>query len=133
MRRWLRRPDARITVRPVVVPGDAVPVDGYEIPHTVREAVLLRSPSTAYPWGSSTDRRHLQLDHVEPYLAPARGGPPGQTSPSNLAPLCRSHHRLKTHTGWDYKRLDNGDYAWNATTGHQYDTDPISRRPPLRM
>ena len=60
------------------------------------------------------------------------GGPPGQTSPANLAPLCRTHHRVKTHTAWHYKRLDDGSYVWTAPTGHQYDVTPTSRRPPPR-
>ena len=45
------------------------------------------------------------------------GGPPGQTRPGNLAPLCRTHHRVKTHTAWHYKRLDDGSYEWTAPTG----------------
>ena len=42
------------------------------------------------------------------------GGPPGQTHPANLAPLCRTHHRVKTHTAWHYKRLDDDSYVWTA-------------------
>jgi hypothetical protein len=60
------------------------------------------------------------------------GGPPGQTNPQNLAPLCRTHHRIKTHTPWTYKRLDHGAYTWTSPTGHQYDVDSTSRRPPDR-
>ncbi len=33
------------------------------------------------------------LDHVIPF-------PHGQTTPSNLGPLCRRHHRMKTHSRW---------------------------------
>ncbi len=33
------------------------------------------------------------LDHVVPF-------PHGQTTPENLGPLCRRHHRLKTHSRW---------------------------------
>ncbi len=46
--------------------------------------------------------------------------------PANLAPLCRTHHRVKTHTAWHYKRLDDGSYVWTAPTGHQY-TSPVPR------
>src|SRR5690606_39265744 len=45
------------------------------------------------------------------------GGPPGQTRLANLAPLCRSHHRLKTHRGWDYRRRTDGTYAWTDRWG----------------
>ena len=41
--------------------------------------------------------------------------------PANLAPLCRTHHRVKTHTAWHYKRLDDGSYVWTST-----------HRPPVR-
>lgn len=39
---------------------------------------------------------------------------------SHLAPLCRRHHRLKTHgeaAGWHYRVLHPGTYLW--TTPHQ--------------
>ena len=39
-------------------------------------------------------------------------------------PLCRGHHRVKTHTAWHYKRLDDGSYVWTAPTGHQYRVTP---------
>jgi hypothetical protein len=39
---------------------------------------------------------------------------------------------MKTHTTWDYKRLDDGTYTWTAPTGHQYAVTPVSRRPPDR-
>jgi hypothetical protein len=61
-----------------------------------------------------------------------QGGPPGQTRPGNLAPLCRTHHRVKTFTTWDYKRLDNASYTWTSPTGHQHHVQPVSRRPPER-
>ena len=47
------------------------------------------------------------LDHVIPY-DPA--GPPGQTRPSNLVPLCRRHHNAKTTGLWRYTRTPSGVY-----------------------
>ena len=35
---------------------------------------------------------------------------------------------MKTHTGWHYKRLNDGSYLWTAPTGHQYRLAPASRR-----
>ena len=117
VRDWLRRSDAKITVRPVVVPGDAIPVDGYEIPHSVREAVQLRNPSSAFPWSGCTDRHALQLDHVQAYLAMARGGPPGQTDPDNLAPLVRHEHQGKTSGRWQERAPAPGVYLWRSPHG----------------
>ena len=41
-------------------------------------------------------------------------GPPGQTRPDNLAPLCRRHHRAKTTGRWQYRRLPDGTYQWTG-------------------
>ena len=60
------------------------------------------------------------------------GGPPGQTCLANLAPLCRTHHRVKTHSQWTYRRNRDGTYTWTAPTGHQLQVRPPDRRPPPR-
>ena len=73
----------------------------------MRGHVLLRDAHCVFP-GCRRDSRACDLDDITPYIPLDQGGPPGQTSPSNLAPLCRTHHRIKTHTTWDYKRLDGG-------------------------
>ena len=117
VRSWLQRPDVKITVRPVAVPGDALPVDGYEIPHRIREAVHLRSPASAFPWSGCTDHRSLQLDHVQPYLARARGGPPGQTDPRKLAPLTPPEHPGKTSGRWRERTPAPGVYLWRSPHG----------------
>ena len=53
------------------------------------------------------------LDHTNPYN---ETGPPGQTSPHNLAALCRRHHRAKTTGRWRYLRTPDGDYLWHGPT-----------------
>ena len=117
VRDWLRKADARFTVRPVTVPGQAIPVDGYEIPHAVRQAVLLRSPASVFPWSWCTDRSAFQLDHVKAYLAPVRGGPPGQTDPDNLAPLVGTEHRAKTSRRWQERTPAPGVHLWRSPSG----------------
>ncbi len=58
------------------------------------------------------------LDHT---IAYADGG---VTTPLDLAPLCRHHHRLKTHAGWTYRPLDPvtdpGTYLWTDPHGLGY-------------
>ncbi len=56
------------------------------------------------------------LDHVVPF-------PHGQTTPANLGPLCRRHHRMKTHSRWrqhvdtsDSDRSDQTRSSWTWTT-----------------
>ena len=54
-----------------------------------------------------------------------RGGP---TCGCNLAPLCRKHHRAKTHTPWTYQRLGTGVYLWTTPHGRRYLRDTIGTR-----
>ncbi|NUR09547.1 MAG: HNH endonuclease, partial [Nocardioidaceae bacterium] len=62
------------------------------------------------------DARACDLDHITPY---EEHGPPGQTSPANLAPLCRRHHNQKTHHGWHYTREPDG-YRWFSPLGREH-------------
>ena len=86
----------QIRVLPVLDPADIAPVDSYEIPLRIRQAVLARNPADVYPYGTLTSQR-MELDHTIPYVQMDAGGPPGQTSTDNLGPLDRTHHRDKTH------------------------------------
>lgn len=116
VRAWLRRRDVPVTVRPVVVPGEAVPVDAYEIPRSTREAVRLRIPASAFPWSACTSAT-MDLDHIDPYRDPGRGGPPGQTRPDNLAPLARGEHGLKTGGRWQTRSPAPGVHLWRSPHG----------------
>ena len=67
-----------------------------------------------FPW-CTRPAEHCDTDHVIPY---AEGGP---TASDNLAPLCRRHHRLKTHhPGWGYTVLEPGCYLWHSPHGYQF-------------
>lgn len=69
-----------------------------------------------FPWGASTSRS-MDLDHTRPFRDPARGGPPGQTGPSNLGHLSRSHHRLKTFGRWRMHQPAPGAFCWRSAHG----------------
>ncbi|HSE07649.1 MAG TPA: DUF222 domain-containing protein [Nocardioidaceae bacterium] len=132
IREWLGRPDAKVTVKPVLDLADRASVDAYEVPTRMAETVLLRNPCCPFPWCVNTSRRK-DLDHIQPYRPPDdahpdRGGPPGQTTPSNLAPLCRKHHRLKTHGGWSYSMPEPGIYLWRSPLGRRYLVDHTGTR-----
>ncbi|WP_181642203.1 HNH endonuclease signature motif containing protein, partial [Nocardioides massiliensis] len=86
-------------------------VDQHDPPQWMREAMILRDEVCVFP-GCTTTARACDADHIEPYVPLEEGGPPGQTHLGNLAPLCRSHHRLKTHMGWTYQRRTDGSYEW---------------------
>jgi hypothetical protein len=59
------------------------------------------------------------LDHREPFnhQQPRAGG---ATTRENLAPLCRRHHLLKTHHGFQLRRGDEGELEWVTPHGRAY-------------
>jgi hypothetical protein len=88
----------------------------------MRELMILRDRHCVFP-GCTLDARACDLDHLAPYVPLDQGGPPGQTTPANLACLCRRHHRAKTFAGWRYRRLPARDdptdqpgptYEWSS-------------------
>ena len=76
----------------------------------MRDLVILRDPRCVFPH-CQRDARACDLDHTIPY---DDTGPPGQTRPDNLAPLCRRHHRAKTTGRWQYRRQPDGTYQWTG-------------------
>ena len=91
-------------------------VDRHDPPAWMAEHVRLRDRRCVFPF-CRTHSRDCDLDHVIPY---DDTGPPGQTHPANLAPLCRRHHRAKTAKLWRYRRADDGSYAWTSPHGDRY-------------
>ena len=98
-------------------------VDRHDPPPWMREQVILRDRHCVFPW-CGRDARLSDLDHIVPYVPPDEGGPPGQTNPQNLAPLCRRHHRAKTFTGWTYQRDRDGTYTWTSPHGRTCTVGP---------
>ncbi len=118
LRDWLQR-TRNVSVRPVLDLDRDDGVDVHDPPAWMRESVILRDRHCVFP-GCGIDARVCDLDHIEAYVSPDDGGPPGQTRPSNLAALCRRHHRLKTFTAWTYHRTPDGTYAWVSPAGRRY-------------
>jgi hypothetical protein len=112
VRRFLADTDCDVQVQPVIDPQDATPVDGYEIPRRIREAMFLRMPASCFPYAAGSHR--MDLDHTKPYLPPARGGPPGQTGLHNLGPMTRHEHRIKTHSRWRVRQPEPGFWIWRS-------------------
>ena len=65
--------------------------------------VRLRDETCVYP-RCGRPSTFCDLDHIVEYVPMDEGGPPGQTRPANLAPLCRRHHRAKTFGDFTYRR-----------------------------
>ena len=115
---------AQVTIQPVLDLGRGDAVDRHDPPAWMREIVILRDRHCVFP-GCRVDARACDQDHLDPYLDPGDGGPPGQTSPANLACLCRRHHRAKTAGLWRYHRAPNRDgYLWHGPHGKAYLVTP---------
>ncbi len=127
VQRFLGTRHVRIQVRPVFDPAAVSPVDAYEIPDRIAEAVRLRNPVEVFPFGTQPARTPFgsaDLDHTISYLALARGGPPGQTRAGNLGPLSRHHHRAKTVGGWSVRQPEAGRFVWRSPHGQVFTVDP---------
>ncbi len=134
---WLRDvlgPHARFKVLPVFDPLGQAPVDAYEIPARHRQAVRLMTPADCFPFAPCTSTK-MQVDHTEPH---SEGGP---SAVGNYGPLTTTHHRIKTHGGWEVKQPFPGLYLWRDPHGAFYLVDhtgtrrlgrPASSAPPGR-
>ncbi|GAA5148264.1 hypothetical protein GCM10023340_21900 [Nocardioides marinquilinus] len=119
IKEWCGAAATKVTVRPVVDLNTETASDAYRPSPTVAEHVMLRDRHCVFP---RCTRRRVDLDHIHPYEC---GGP---TSTANLAPLCRRHHRAKTHSRWRYRMLEPGLYEWTSPTGRTFTVDR-RRRP----
>jgi hypothetical protein len=112
----------QIIIKPVIDLNQKLNVNAYEIPRRIREHVKLTHPVEQFPYGAAETTNSTDLDHIRPYDFNATG-PPGQTSTTNLAPLRRYSHRVKTHGGWTVKRLDNDALEWTTKHGYKFVVD----------
>ena len=88
----------------------------------LRRAVELRDRTCIFP-GCRMPAVRSDLDHRIPV---SEGG---ETTVEQLAPLCRTDHRLKHAFGWNYRRLPDGDYEWTSPLG-RVTVVPASEHPP---
>ena len=88
----------------------------YRPSERLREHVAARDWTCTFP-GCGRSACDADLDHIDNYDG-------NNTLPSNLHPLCRTHHRVKTHTDWTPQRRPDGTTAWTAPTGHTYHSTP---------
>ena len=88
----------------------------YRVPADLQRWVQLRDQLCSFP-GCGRLATECDLDHT---IAWVDGG---TTSADNLAPLCRSHHRLKHNSRWKMKRTTKG-LVWTSPTGAIRTADP---------
>ncbi|MBZ5733319.1 HNH endonuclease [Nocardioides sp. TRM66260-LWL] len=121
IRSWCQTAGTSVTVRPILDVAAERYSDTYEVPDLIREQIILRDHTCVFPY-CQRPARACDADHVRSYES---GGP---TASSNLAPLCRKHHRHKTHDGWRYKPAgpdEPGVYLWRSPNGVRFRRDRL--------
>ncbi len=122
IREWCGNPNAHITVKPVVDLNNHIHVEAYEAPDRLKEQNGLVDVHCVFPHCTQPAAR-CDCDHSIPYAAG------GTTCSCNTAPVCRRHHRAKTHSAWDYVTLDRGTYLWTSPNGIQLIRDHRGTHP----
>lgn len=107
-----------------VVPDDfpaVLSVDRYRPSAALRRYLAARDQHCRFP-GCRTPLSRCDIDHT---VDAALGG---ATATDNLAHLCRGHHTLKHHGGWQARQRRDGSLEWSSPTGRDY-----RERPPARV
>ncbi|WP_127818030.1 HNH endonuclease signature motif containing protein [Microbacterium sp. CPCC 204701] len=101
--------------------------DLYRTPSSLRRIVAWRAERCMGP-GCGMPASRCEIDHT---VAWEHGG---STSLDNLAPLCRGHHRVKHHGGWQVRQVPDtgGALEWTSPAGRRYVVEPERRVPVFR-
>lgn len=110
---WCATATGPVTITPVVDLGVHLEVPGYTPSPRLRAQVIGTHRTCVFP-DCRRPARGCDLDHVIPY---DQGGP---TCSCNLVPLCRFHHRLKTHGGWKLQRIGHRLFVWTSPLGQTH-------------
>lgn len=124
--KWCGDSHTQVTIKPVIDLNAELSTPGYEPTDRQRDQIQLRDRTCVFPW-CTQPARGCDLDHTEPFdptAAADRRPQPGPTTTINLGPLCRRHHRLKTHGGWQVTQPASGIFEWTSPHGHTYRRDP---------
>ena len=121
VRQWLQH--SNVTVKPVIDLAGIPPVDRYEVPDRISEAIGLINPADYFPYATNLSR-HQENDHTTPYIPMNKGGPPGQTDPAKMGKLTKRHHRIKTHSGWRVEQVAAGNWLWRSPHGYHFLVHP---------
>ncbi len=106
----------RILTHPVS--GTIVDIDRttYRPPADLKRMVGIKDVVCSFP-GCGRPARECDIDHTIAW------DDNGKTAETNLASLCRHHHRLKHETKWTVDRSD-GISTWRSPTGAVRTSDP---------
>ena len=85
----------------------------YEPPQALIDFLIARDRTCRFP-GCRRSAALSDIDHAQSWETG------GHTSPDNLGALCRRHHRLKTHYGWNVESRADGSCTWTSPLGKIY-------------
>ncbi|WP_182526097.1 HNH endonuclease [Nocardioides dongkuii] len=122
VRAWCANPDTQVVVKPVIDLTGHIATTAYEVPDRLRERQVLLHHTCVFPWCTRPGRK-ADCDHV---TAASKGG---TTCSCNTAPLCRRHHRVKTHGRWTYTALDETTFRWRSPHGLTFLRDHTGTHP----
>ena len=87
----------------------------YEPPQALKDFLIARDRTCRFP-GCRRSATLSDLDHAQSWNSG------GETSPDNLGALCRRHHKLKTHHGWQVESFADGSCLWRSPFGKEFFT-----------
>lgn len=111
---WALAPGTVVRPVKVIDLNAEITRDGYTPSTTQHEQAALVSGGTCVYPGCTRSAWLADTEHLEAY------DDGGQTTSSNLAKTCRSHHRLKTFGGWTYSQPTPGTFIWRSPLGDEY-------------
>lgn len=85
----------------------------YLPPQELVDFLLARDRICRFP-GCRRSGNLADIDHAQSWETG------GETNPANLGLLCRRHHRMKTHGGWELTSNSDGSCMWSSPLGKQY-------------
>ena len=98
--------------------------ESYEPPQALKDFLIARDRTCRFP-GCRRSAILSDLDHAQSWESG------GQTSVENLGALCRRHHKLKTHYGWQVESFADGSCMWRSPLGKEYFTPARSANDPV--
>lgn len=85
----------------------------YLPPQELVDFLLARDRTCRFP-GCRRSGQGADIDHAQSWETG------GETNPANLGLLCRRHHRMKTHGGWDLSSNADGSCLWKSPLGREF-------------
>jgi hypothetical protein len=96
----------------------------YEPPQALKDFLIARDRTCRFP-GCRRSATLSDLDHAQSWNTG------GETAPDNLGALCRRHHKLKTHHGWQIESFPDGSCMWRSPFGKEFFTPARSANDPV--